>query len=161
MSRIVRIVASSLFLSIAALPAVAFADDNKAPTAKSDKDASPHQGKGKKGKDRREHGEKNFPMKADAFKQLVEERIARARAHLDKALDKHEVPDAVRAQIKKDFDAGATAVRAAAGRVAADGEVTKTEAKEVRDLAKDLKQKAREKYGLGRGEHGRRPKKDA
>lgn len=159
MSRIVRIVASSLFLSIAALPAVAFADDNKAPTAKSESgEASPHHGKGKKNKD---HSDKKFPIKADAFKQLVEQRIAKAREHLDKALDKHQVPDAMRAQIKKDFDAGATAVRAAASRVSADGEVTKTEAKEVRDLAKDLKQKAREKYGLGRGEHGRRPKKDA
>src|SRR5262245_37967270 len=140
--------AASLAVALVALPAAAFADDAPTqspgqPTAAKTKADKAH----KKGKKGHEH---DFPMKAEQFKKLVEERIAHARERLDKALDAHDVPEATRAQIKKDFDAGAAAIRAAADKVASDGQVTKEEAKDVKDLAKDLKQKAREKYGLGK-----------
>ncbi len=112
---------------------------------------------GGKGKDRGglveegKKGEHQFPMKAADFMQLDEKRISRALSHLDRKLDKHNVPAVVKTQIKKDFDAGAAKIRAAATKAGADGTVTKEEAKDVRELAKDLKQAAQEKYGMGHG----------
>ena len=105
--------------------------------------------------------ERKFPMPAESFNKLIEKRLSMAREHLVKALDKHNVPEATKAQAKKDFDDGAAAVRALSAKVQADGTVTKEEAKQVRGLAKDLRQKAREKYGMGKdkakgkGQHGR------
>jgi hypothetical protein len=149
MIRIARSVAAALALVVAA-PTVALADaapgtPPAADAAKADK----AKGKGKAGK--RGKDKNNFPMKATSFKDQVEKRIAKARTKIGDALERHNVPAAVRTEVMKDFDAGATAVRAAADRVGKDGEVTKTEADEVRGLAKDLKQKARDKYGLGGG----------
>src|SRR5262249_30721718 len=83
-----------------------------------------------------------FPMDAQQFRELVAKHIERARKHLDKQLDVHKVPAATQAEIRKHFDEAAKQVRAAVDRVAADGTVTKDEAKEVRLLAKDLKRKA-------------------
>ena len=140
MIRIARSVAAALALIVAA-PTVALADAAPgAPPAapKADKD-------GKRGK------EKHFPMKAATFKEHVEKRIGKAKSKLSEALDRNKVPEATRASIMKDFDAGAASVRTATDRVSKDGQVTQDEAKEVRDLAKDLKQKMREKYGLNKG----------
>lgn len=105
------------------------------------------------GKDRSAEVKKQrkFPMPAESFNKLIEKRLTKAREHLVSRLDKHNAPEAMKAQAKKDFDAGAAAVRALSAKVQADGTVTQEEAKQVRDLAKDLKQKAREKYGLGKG----------
>jgi hypothetical protein len=144
-----RTVLVATSLSIALAPATVFADDTRGeqPAAK-----GKAKGKGKgKGEGKKEH---QFPMKAEAFRDMVEKRIAHAREKLDRVLERKEVPDALRTQIKKDFEDGATAVRTAATRVSADGTVTKDEAKQVRDLAKDLKKKARDKYDLG-GKRGK------
>ncbi|NUQ72253.1 MAG: hypothetical protein HUU21_01725 [Polyangiaceae bacterium] len=105
------------------------------------------------GKDRSAEVKKQrkFPMPAESFNKLIEKRLTKAREHLVKALDKRNVPEATKVQATKDFDAGAAAVRSLSAKVRADGTVTKEEAKQVRDLAKDLKQKAREKYGIGKG----------
>jgi hypothetical protein len=93
---------------------------------------------------------KRFPMKADVFRDIVEKRINKAREKLDRVLDKRDLPPGIEAQIKKDFDAGVVKVRAAADKAAADGTVTKEEARAVRDLAQELRREAREKY-LGKG----------
>lgn len=95
--------------------------------------------------------ERKFPMPAESFNKMIEKRITKAREHLVRALDKHNVPEATKAQAKKDFDDGAAAVRALSAKVRADGTVTEDEAKQVRGLAKEMKQKSREKYGLGKG----------
>lgn len=126
---IIRPVIAALALSVFAAPMVAHAE----------------------GKDRSAEVKKErpkFPMPAESFNKHIEKRLAKAREHLVKALDKHNVPEATKAQVKKDFDAGAAAVRSLSAKVAADGTVTKEEAKEVRVLAKDLKEKARTKAGL-------------
>ena len=111
------------------------------------------QGKDKKAlvQEGRAKGEHAFPMSAAEFMQHVEKRIDRVRTHIEKRLDKRSVPKAKREEIKKDFEAGATQIRAAATKAGADGTVTKEEAKDVRELAKDLKAKAREKFGHGKG----------
>lgn len=128
---IVRPAIAALALSIFALPMVAHAE----------------------GKDRSAEvkKERKFPMPAESFNKHIEKRLAKAREHLVKALDKNNAPAATKAQATKDFDAGAAAVRALSAKVAADGTVTADEAKQVRGLSKELKQKAREKYGVFKG----------
>lgn len=141
---IVRSVTVALALTLVAAPLTAHAEGRAQNTHRKD-------GKGgKAGKH-----EKHFPMKADEFKDMVEKRIAHGRDRLDKMLKERNVPDAVKTQVKKDYEDGATAVRALAAKVQADGTVTKEEAKQVRVLSKELKQKAREKYNLGKGKHGK------
>jgi tellurite resistance protein len=132
MSSLARSVAVALALAIGVAPLAASAQEK---------------GKQEQAGKRRE---KHFPMKADEFKKHVEKRITRSIEKLDKVLAKRNVPAAKRAEIKKDAEAAAVLVRAAAARVAADGSVTKEEAKEVRALAKDLKKKARAKHLPGK-----------
>ena len=144
---IVRPVAVALAFALCAAPVTAFAGD-RAPAAEA-KQA------------------RRFPMQAESFNKLIEKRIAHMRERLTQMLAAHKVPEAKQAQIKKDFEDGAAAIRAAAARAGADGSVTKEEAKEVRGLAKDLKQKAREKYlpgkraGQGKGREKRNEKSES
>ncbi|MCC6552893.1 MAG: hypothetical protein IT372_07715, partial [Polyangiaceae bacterium] len=138
----VRPLAVALSLAFAAVPATALADSSR-PAPADAKEGKEH-GKGQ----RRDHDKKDrerpqFPLEAAKFQQIVDKRIAKAREHMERALDKHNVPDLLKAQIRKEFDAGAAQIQAAAKRVEADGTVTKEEAKEVRDLVKSLKRKAR------------------
>ena len=140
---IVRPVAAALVFALCAAPITAFAGDRE-PAGETKKAPS-------------------FPMTAESFNKLIEKRITKTREHLTEKLAERKVPEAKQAEIKKDFEAGAAAIRAAAAKAGADGTVTKEEAKDVRGLAKDLRQKAREKYmpGKGRGhEHGRGHGKD-
>lgn len=130
----VRPLAVAITLAIAAAPASAFAESGR---------AAPAETKEAKRKGR------HFPVDAQKFEQIVDKRITKAREHMERAMESHHVPDALKTQIRKDFDDGAAAVKAAAKRVGADGTVTREEAKEVKDLAKSIKQKAREKYGAG------------
>jgi hypothetical protein len=131
--------AASVLFALTAIPAAAFACDEHEKT-------SADAGKDQKAKRR----DKNFPLKTDEFKQMVEKRIAKTRERLTQVLTEHNVPEGIQAQVKKEFENGANTVRAAAARVGADGKVTKEEAKEVKELAKDLKRKAREKFQMGR-----------
>ena len=128
---IVSPLAVALVLAVTAAPLTAFAGD-KAPVAETKKD-------------------KHFPMTAESFNKRIEKRIAHMRERLTQMLAAHKVPEAKQAQIKKDFEDGAAAIRAAATRAGADGTVTKEEAKDVRSLAKDLRKKAHEKYMPGKG----------
>lgn len=128
-------------LSIGAAPLTAFADTgNDAGRSERLVEEKGH-----------EHRKLQFPMKAEQFRKILERRITHARTRLDKALDARNVPEVVRAQVRKDFESGATAVRTLAGKAEADGVVTKEEAKQVRELAQSLKQQAKQKYGMGHG----------
>ena len=111
---------------------------------------------GHRGKDRGdlvEQGKRDerFPMSAKEFSEDVEKRIRKTFDRISAKLDEHKVPAAKREEIKKAMEAGATKIRAAAAKVGADGTVTKEEAKEVRDLAKDLKKQAHMKHGKAKG----------
>jgi hypothetical protein len=149
----VRPLAVALTLAFAAIPASAFADSGR-PAPAGAKAERPAPAEAKKGDKKGKH--QHFPIEAQKFQEVVEKRIGKARDQMESAMEKHNVPDVLKTQIRKDFNDGAALVRAAAKRVGADGTVTKEEAKEVKDLAKSLKQKAREKY-LG----GKKEKKDA
>lgn len=91
---------------------------------------------------RDDHG----PMKAAKFRKIVAKRIGHARARVEHMLDAHGVPALFQRKIRKDFEDGAAQVEAAADRAAKDGAVTKEEAREVRELAKELKREMQEKY---------------
>lgn len=163
----VRSVALALSFAVAAAPAVAFAEDSGRPApaeGKKDGERGKHHGKrGERGERKgRGQGERpQLPMDAKKFQELVEKRIAKAREHLEGAMDRHSVPEPIRAQVRKEFEAGAAAIREAAKSAGADGTVTKDEAKEVRELSRDLKQQAREKFrGAGKG-RGKRAGQDA
>lgn len=128
---LVRSIAIALSLAVAAAPAAALADDSGSAA------------QGKKGK--------HFPIEAAKFQKSVEKRLSKARERLERAMEKRGVPEATRAQVRKELEAGSVMVRAAAQRAGADGTVTAEEAKQVRDLAKKLKKTAREKLGAGKG----------
>ena len=77
------------------------------------------------------HGDKDkvqFPMKADEFRAMVEKKIERVKA---------------RVEITKAVDEAAKQVRTAVDKAATDGSVTKEEAKQVRELADQLRSKLR------------------
>jgi hypothetical protein len=88
-----------------------------------------------------------FPMPAPQFKEKVEQRLERIENRLERALAKRALPPGIERQIRADFAQGAGAIRAAANKAGADGTVTKQEAKQVRELARDLRDQAKEKYG--------------
>lgn len=141
--RSIRIVLASFALLAVAAPTAAFAD-----SARGDEVAQDGDGKGKGKKD-------VFPMAADAFKQKVEARIAKARQHLVDHMAKKGVDEAKQKDNLAKFDEAAKQVREAADNACADGTVTKEEAKSVRDLAKKLHHKAKgkkaEKGNKGKG----------
>jgi hypothetical protein len=121
---IVRPVVAALVFALAAAPVTAFAGSKDDAAAETKKRPS-------------------FPMTAESFNKLIEKRIAHMRERLEKGMTAHKVPAATQAQVKKDFEAGVTALRAAAAKATADGSVTKDEAKQVKGAAKDLKKKVR------------------
>ncbi|HVK65110.1 MAG TPA: hypothetical protein VM694_11565 [Polyangium sp.] len=128
-----RPLAVALCLAFAAAPTVAFAGEGSAPAGATAKDEA--------GKKKRIA----FPIPADQFTKHVEKRIEKARGHMESHMKEKNLPEADRAARRKAFDASATEVRAAIKRVAQDGTVTKDEAKEVRKLAKGLKQGGHDK----------------
>jgi hypothetical protein len=142
-------IAVAVTLALVAIPTSALADSGRpaAADAKGKRPAS-EEAKGGQKKGKRKH----FPIEAQKFQEMVDKRISKARAHMERAMEKHHVSDALKAQIRKDFEVGAAQIRAAAKRLGADGTVTKEEAKEVRGLTKSLKQKSREKYLGGKKE---------
>jgi hypothetical protein len=145
----------ALVAAVSALPATALAAGPEG--ARPGQSAEEH-GKGPRGKGEREAHQ--FPMKGGDFITMVEARIQKVRAKVQEKLAKHPLPDATKKQVMTEVDAGAAKVRAAAQKAAADGTVTKEEAKDVRELAKDVKKDLRAKAGLpehGKG-HGKKDK---
>jgi hypothetical protein len=110
--------------------------------------------------DKKKHGKGEFPMESTRFDEKVEARIKHAREQMEKLLAAHPLlPDATKSQIRKDFEAGAAAIRAAAKDAGKDGKVTRDEAKDVRELAREMKKSAREKYGKGARHEGKKREK--
>ncbi len=99
----------------------------------------------KAGKHHHDKGE--FPMEPTKFSELVERKIEVARAQMEFLMTASSVPDAVKTQARKDFEAAAVKIRAATKEAGKDGKVTKEEAKDVRHQAKDSAKQMREKYG--------------
>lgn len=87
----------------------------------------------------------HYPMKPAEFRKVVEARIERVRAAIDKKLDHYAVSAERRKAIHKILDDAAVDVRAAATQAGADGAVTEAEADKVKALANELRSKVRER----------------
>ncbi len=77
-----------------------------------------------------------FPMPAAAFKQKVDARLAKARQHMEARAAKLSADQAK--ELRAKFDAGAAKVNAEVAKVIADGTVTKEEAKQVRQVSREM-----------------------
>lgn len=104
---------------------------------------------------KRHHDKGEFPMTPEKFEKIVEKKIEKTRSKMESILTAAALPDAVKAQVRKDFDAAAAKVRAAAKEAGKDGKVTKEEAKDVRKQARSFVKELRAKYGKDKG-HGKR-----
>lgn len=110
---------------------------------------------------KRHHDKAEFPMDPAKFDAVVERKIEHARTKMEQIMSANSLPDSVKTQIRKEFDAAAAKVRTSAKEAGKDGKVTKEEAKDVRQQArgfvKDLKQKYgkgdQDKHAKGRGKH--------
>lgn len=140
----------ALVFAVSALPATALAAGPDGTSG-----AVEHGAKAKRGEGKGQREAHQFPMKGGDFITMVDARIVKIRARVQEKLAKHPLPEATKKAVLADVDAGAARVKAAAQKAAADGTVTREEAKSVRDVAKDVKKEVRTKYGLpGRG-HGK------
>jgi len=127
-SKILAVVAVSLATLVAA-PTFAFA-------------APDHAAKGQ----RAEKSEKSFPMPAAEFKSKIDERMVKARAHMESRAAKLDADKAK--ELRAKFDGGIATVNSEVAKATADGTVTKDEAKNVFTAMKAV-----------RGKHGHKGEK--
>jgi hypothetical protein len=80
-----------------------------------------------------------FPMKADAFQQLVDARIARHRAKMEERIKAKNLTTDQAKEKREHFEARVAKVQAAAKQVEADGVVTEDEAKSVMEIGRHHK----------------------
>jgi hypothetical protein len=150
-----RISALAAFLAAAFLvPSLASAE----PDGASDRPAEAPPGRPAKGK--RGDLAKHFPMAGDEFVARVDKRIDKFGAKLEARLaEAKRLTDEQKDGIRADFAKGSAAIKDAASKAAADGTVTLEEAKKVREVAQRIRDKAREKYGHGKGPKGNKGNK--
>lgn len=92
------------------------------------------------------HTERAFPIKADKadeYRKSVEARVDRVRAAIEKKLEKNGVSIERRKQIGKIIDAAAHEVKNELDKAAADGTITREEAKKIDALAAGLRSTVR------------------
>jgi hypothetical protein len=135
MNMLARIASASLAMAIAVVPLTAMAE--KAPS-----DATRLEHNHRKGASHRDAPA--FPMKAEEFRKMVERRIERIKARVERSMRKHSVPAPQRAEVNKAVDTAVKEVHAGVDKVAADGVVTRAEAKQVKAIATELRDKMRE-----------------
>jgi hypothetical protein len=114
--------------------------------------APPARGEAPAKSQRAEEGraDKRFPMPAAEFKAKVDQRQARARAHMEERAAK--LPAGEAKELRERFEATVQRVNAEVAKAVADGTVTKEEAKAVRDAGPHHGRHAR------RGHHKERAK---
>jgi len=115
---------------------------------------------------KRHHDKAEFPMEPTKFTEVVDRKIEHARTKMEAILTAAAVPDTVKTQVRKDFEAAAVKVRAAAKEAGKDGKVTKEEAQDVRKEARSFVKQLRDKYGADKGKdakkgHGKHHRKHA
>ncbi|APR84639.1 Hypothetical protein A7982_09988 [Minicystis rosea] len=96
------------------------------------------------------HKESGFPMKAEAYKKLVESKIDKMKGHFDKGVSKRSLSHEQKAEIDKSLEGALKELHSAVDKVSADGVVTKDEAKHVKELSEHLRGKVREEL---KGKH--------
>ena len=85
-------------------------------------------------------------MESKKFAQIVERRLGRVAQRIERVIKNRKVPPQLAREIREDFAKGAGQIRQAAQKAGADGQVTREEAREVRDLARELREQAIDKY---------------
>jgi hypothetical protein len=145
--RPMMIAALALATSLFAVPA--FAGNAGGPGHSGDEtaaDGAPHGGK--RGQHAKSGSGKKFPMPAADFKQKIDQRLAKARAHMEQRAAK--LPEGKAKEARASFEAGVAKVNAEVAKVTSDGTVTKDEAGQVRATMKEV-----------RSQHGGRHTADA
>jgi hypothetical protein len=104
------------------------------------------------------HHESAFPMKAEAFKKLVDLKVERMKDHLEKGIARRSLSAGQKADIEKTMDSAVKELHAAVEKVGADGVVTRDEAKQIRDLSEQMRNKVRAEL---RGKHANAKAKGA
>jgi len=94
-----------------------------------------------------------FPMAGDEFTGRIDNRLKRIGTRMVKRLERANIPEKVKAQIRADYKKGAARVRKAAHQAAADGTVTREEARHVRQLARKAKQQMKQKWSKKAKQH--------
>ncbi len=90
------------------------------------------------------HGhESAFPMKAEAFKKIVDHKVEKLKDHMEKGLEKRSMGADQKAEIEKSMDAAMKELNAAVEKVGADGVVTRDEAKQIKVLSEQLRNRMR------------------
>jgi hypothetical protein len=90
------------------------------------------------------HDRAIFPMKASEFQKIIEKRIERIKAQVERSMTKHALPAPARVEVTRAVEAAVKDMQSTLDKASADGSVTKDEAKEIRDLATQLREKLRE-----------------
>ena len=142
MNTVARLAAALIAAATFAVPMTSFAETKPAPVEHGHK----HHGDGDKAQ---------YPMKADEFRSMVEKRIEKIKARVEKGMEEHKLPAAQRVVVTKAVDDAAKQVRGAVDKAAADGTVTREEAKQVRDLAEQLRAKVRGELGGAHAKAGK------
>jgi hypothetical protein len=93
----------------------------------------------------------SFPMPADAFKKRANERLAKWKSKMEDAIKAKAIPEARAKEMRARFAEASGKINEAVNKAAADGTVTKEEAKEVRRVAKEARPHHGKKHGHGRG----------
>jgi hypothetical protein len=152
--RVTRTLVAALALAIFAIPAVASAQPGPG-----DGPRGPEQYEKAKRGNKAKRNKRRFPMKGERFVSIINKRVKKMAARIDRRLDKRNVPPELQAKIKADFAKASSQIQGAAAQAASDGTVTKQEAKKVRQLAKKMRKQARQKYGdkgkRGKGKRGK------
>ena len=102
--------------------------------------------------------ETSFPMKAEAYKKLVDGRIEKLKGHLEQGLEKRSLSSEQKADIEKSMGSAIKQLHAAVDKVGADGTVTRDEAKQIEDLSEHLRSRMRAEL---RGKHANAKAKGA
>ncbi len=142
--------ALALVFAVSAKPVTALAAGPEAA-----QDAMEHGAKGKRSEGKGKREAHQFPMKGGDFIARVDARIAKIRTKAQEKLARRPLPEATKKAVLADVDAGAAKVKAAANKAAADGTVTREEAKAVRDLAHDVRKEIRTEHGLPANRQGK------
>ena len=109
--------------------------------------------------------ESGFPMKADAYKKLIDGRVDLLKGHLAKGLSKRSLSHEQKSEIDKAMDAALKELHAAVDKVSADGVVTRDEAKQIKGLSEQLRARMRAelkgKHASAKAKGGKPAKKKA
>jgi hypothetical protein len=107
---------------------------------------------------RRKAPEIAYPMKADEFRKLIEARIDRVRAAIDKKLDRAGVTPDRKKAIHKTLDEASKEARAEVARATSDGVVTQAEGDKVKSLVAQIRGNVRERLAAERKARARKSK---